>query len=274
MALLDKLIWQIEARMTDVLSLEVLAQRSAVSRYHMCRMFQQATGLSIMAYVRARRLSIAAQRIAQTEDDLLTIALDAGYGSHEAFTRAFTALFGVLPSTLRKTRKIAHLTLMEPFEMQKDMIVHVDSPDIRSLAAFRVIGFSLDCTLDNLSGIPQLWQSFNTREHELDGAASGTAYGVHLDMTEDGRFTYVAGMTSSAVPDGMQAFDIPANTYAMFTHRGHISDLSKTLYTIWNKMLPDAELEPKEGPDFELYDRRFNPTTGFGEVELWIPITQ
>ena len=72
---------------------------------------------------------------------------------------------------------------------------------------------------------------------------------------------------------GMDFVDIPASRYAVFTHSGHISDFPKTVYTIWNKYLPDAGLEPAGTPDFELYDRRFDPDTGRGDVEIWIPIS-
>ena len=55
-------------------------------------------------------------------------------------------------------------------------------------------------------------------------------------------------------------------------HDGHISDISKTIYTIWNKALSDEGLEPAETPDFELYDQRFDAATGRGTVEIWIPV--
>ena len=70
----------------------------------------------------------------------------------------------------------------------------------------------------------------------------------------------------------MDDVSIPAGRYAVFTHSGHISDLPKTVYTIWNKSLPDAGLNTREAPDFELYDCRFDPLTGRGDVEIWIPI--
>ena len=72
--------------------------------------------------------------------------------------------------------------------------------------------------------------------------------------------------------EGMDYVDIPAGRYAVFTHSGHISDLPRTVYTIWNKSLPDLGLEPRKAPDFERYDKRFDPETGRGTLEIWIPI--
>ena len=73
-------------------------------------------------------------------------------------------------------------------------------------------------------------------------------------------------------PDGMESLDVPAGQYAVFTHSGHIADLPKTIYTIWNKTLGEAGLKPRAAPEFELYDKRFDPETGRGIVEVWIPV--
>lgn len=273
MALLGRIIWQIETGLDAPVTLEALSKDCAVSKYHMCRVFQQEAGLSIMAYVRSRRLSEAARALAAGDEGLLGIALDAGYSSHEAFTRAFAGYFGVLPSTVRAARSVSCLSLMEPLKMKNDMIVEVARPEMRERAAFRVVGLSANCTFEEAGAIPGLWQDFNAREDEVSGAVSGAAYGVCCDADETGRFRYVAGVAAAQVPEGMDAVDIPAGRYAVFRHSGHISDLPRTVYTIWNKSLPDLDLEPAEAPDFELYDKRFDPRTGRGVVEIWIPIS-
>ena len=272
MSVLDKLIWQIEFNLHESLTLTRLSEHCAVSPHHMCRLFQKATGLSVMSYVRARRLSEAARSLAEQDKDVLTAALEAGYASHEAFTRAFARYFGVLPSSVRKARSLSSLSLMEPIAMKKDLIVDVPKPELRERGAFRVVGLSVKCSFEDTSAIPALWQSVNVREPEVVGAIPGTAYGVCCDFDEGGHFRYLAGVEATEKTDGMDFVDIPANRYAVFVHNGHISDFSKTVYTIWNKSLPDAGLEPVKAPDFELYDHRFDPETGRGIVEVWIPV--
>lgn len=272
MALLDKAIWQIETHLSKEMSLHGLADQCAASPEHMARVFRHATGMSIMAYLRARRLSQAAKRIAQGDDDILSVALDAGYGSHEAFTRAFARYLGVLPSTVRKARSVETLALMEPLKMQKDMIIEIDAPEIRVRDGFRVVGMSLRSSVETISAIPPLWQDFSAREAEVPGAVLGTAYGVCHDADEAGTFTYMAAIEATGPMEGMDMLDIPAGKYAVFTHRGHISDFLKLVYTAWNKGLSDAGLTPTMAPDFEVYDQRFDPKTGRGEVELYIPI--
>ncbi|MDA4848424.1 AraC family transcriptional regulator [Hoeflea poritis] len=275
MSVAERLVWQIERQLYDPLSISLLSERCAASPFHMARVFRTVTGLSPMTYVRARRLSEAAKRLASGKDDILTIALDAQFGSHEAFTRAFTRYFGVLPSSVRQARTIADLELMEPLKMKKDLIVNVAKPEIRERDGFRVIGMSKQASVETTSTIPPLWQAFAARYTELGDAINNPSYGVSWDGDENGNFRYLAGHEAGpdiAVPDGMQEILIPKARYAVFTHSGHISDIAKTIYTIWNKALPDEGLEPAETPDFELYDQRFDASTGRGTVEVWIPL--
>lgn len=271
MPLVDKLIWHIEVHLDEPLALQELSQRCAVNVHHMCRAFQLATGLSIMSYVRARRLSRAARVLAGGEADILTTALDAGYGSHEAFTRAFTAYLGVLPSAVKQSRDLSKLNLMEPLEMDKNRIVNVGAPTIQYKGAMRVVGIGTACVAGDISGIPAQWQALNARAHDVE--FGGTAYGISYDMNGSGDFRYLAGVETRKTPDGMDVVDIPAHRYAVFIHSGHISDLPKTIYTIWNKALPDAGLQPAQAPEFEVYDARFEVETGRGDVEVWVPVS-
>lgn len=272
MPALDKLIWQIESDLHKNLTLTVLSDRCAISTHHMCRLFQLSTGLSIMSYVRARRLSEAARTIAQCDADILTVALGAGYGSHEAFTRAFANYFNTLPSIVRKARSTSSLDLMEPITMKKNMFIDLQPPEIRRADAFMVVGLSTACSLENNGAIPALWQAFNLRESEVEAAVAGAAYGVCSVADAAGNCKYLAGVKALRKTPGMDHIEVPAQSYAVFVHNGHVSDLPRTAYTIWNKALPDAGLKTAPSPDFELYDRRFDPQTGRGIVEIWVPV--
>ncbi|MEM7241964.1 MAG: AraC family transcriptional regulator [Pseudomonadota bacterium] len=275
MPLYDKILWQIETRLNEPLTLDQLAAKSAVSTHHMCRVFREGAGLPIMAYIRARRLSEAAKAIAYDTPDLLTIALDAGYTSHEAFTRAFQNHFGMLPSALKHTQSLTQLTLTEAYTMQTDFNIDLNPPQRKSRAAFRVVGMSLDVSIKDLSGVPALWQSFAAREAEVPTPTPGVGYGVSFNSTEAGTFTYMAGVAGRGdIPTGMTHIDIPAGDYAVFTHAGHISEIHKTIFTIWNRGLTDNNLTPTYAADFEYYDQRFNPETGNGVVDIWIPVAQ
>ncbi|MCM5551604.1 AraC family transcriptional regulator [Pleomorphomonas sp. NRK KF1] len=274
MEILDRAIQHIEQNIREPLTLVELADLCCVSPWHLSRLFQANIGLAPISYLRARRLTIAAQALAKGDQEILPVALDAGYNSHEAFTRAFAGCFGVLPSTVRQTRTTCNLSLMEPWTMRKDMIIDLTPPKFRERGAFRVIGLSTRCTFETNSVIPKLWKDLDPRCGEVPSPVTGAAYGVCCDMEADGHFRYVAGLESTAtnVPAGLDSVDIPASRYAVFEHVGSLSIFNKTVYTIWNKALPDAGLQPGKTPDFELYDERFDPKTCSGTVEIWIPI--
>src|SRR5580698_2774858 len=97
----QKALWFIESHLADTLTLDDISGVAGVSRFHMVRAFGAATGFSVMRYVRARRLSEAARALAGGAPDILSLALEADYGSHEAFTRAFRDHFGITPETVR-----------------------------------------------------------------------------------------------------------------------------------------------------------------------------
>ncbi len=99
------------ARFVDVLavslddhdaSAEALASRLHLSRFHCDRLVAAAAGEPPATLRRRVLLERAAYRLITTDDDVLRVAIDAGYASHEAFTRAFGRAFGRAPSLWRR----------------------------------------------------------------------------------------------------------------------------------------------------------------------------
>src|SRR6202043_2719084 len=109
--------WFIESHFATDITLEYIANIGGGSPFHMLRAFRAATGLSVMRYVRGRRLSEAARSLSNGAPDILAVALEAGYGSHEAFTRAFRDQFGLTPEQARGQGQLDTLTLTEPIIM-------------------------------------------------------------------------------------------------------------------------------------------------------------
>lgn len=72
-----------------------MAAEHGTTEHHLRRMFSSLAGMPVSEYVRRRRMSLAAADVAKSSDDLLMIAVRYGYGSTEAFGRAFRAVHGV-----------------------------------------------------------------------------------------------------------------------------------------------------------------------------------
>jgi AraC family transcriptional regulator len=88
-------------------------------------------------------------------------------------------------------------------------------------------------------------------------------------------FDYLCGVevTSSVPrPDDCIELNVPARTYAVFEHAGHISTIEATFRAIWAGGLADAGARAAEGPVLERYDARFDPRTGLGGFEILVPV--
>lgn len=271
MKLVNETIWRIETHLGDDLTLHDLAQQVGVTPYHLSRVFRMRTGWSVMRYVRARRLSRAVPGIAAGQN-ILTIALDTGYASHEAFTRAFADHFGIVPSHVDDA---SNLTLTEVLPMTKPDYITLPTPDIRDGGGFTAIGLARNFDPKTIKDIPGLWAEFNNRTHEVDGPMTERNYGICYGAQEDGQFRYLAGNEASpdtAAPKGMDRLSVPQGRYAVFTYTGHLSDMAAFVGAIWDHGLSDAGLTVRNAPDYELYDTRMNPDTGEGTCEIWIPV--
>ena len=124
----QKALWYVESHLASALTLDEVAAIAGVSRFHIVRAFAAATGLSLIRYVRARRLSEAARALARGAPDILGVALEADYGSHEAFTRAFREHFGITPESVRGSAKFDTLQLQEPITMDSTVIDSLQPP--------------------------------------------------------------------------------------------------------------------------------------------------
>src|SRR5689334_16452182 len=113
----QKALWFAESHFASDITLDDIAAAAGASRYYLTRAFTAVSGQPLMRYVRGRLLSTAARALADGAPDILTVALDAGYGSHEAFTRAFTDHFGITPEAVRAQGHLDNLQLVEPIRM-------------------------------------------------------------------------------------------------------------------------------------------------------------
>lgn len=270
-----KALWFIETRLGGELTLADIARCAGVSRYVLLRAFGAATGQSVMRYVRARRLSEAARRLVAGASDILTVALDVGYGSHEAFTRAFRDQFGLTPDTVRAQRRLDNVSLMEPIRMDELLLIELEQPRIENGRAMLIAGLGERYRFETTQGIPRQWERFGPYIGNIPGQVGRTAYGVCCNADGAGNFEYIAGVEVSSFDDLPSEFSrvrIPAQRYVVFSHREHISRMHATVYTIWNKWLPTSGHTHADAPDFELYDERFDGRTGKGVVEIWLPV--
>ena len=207
--------------------------------------------------------------------DILSVALEAGYGSHEAFTRAFRDQFGITPETVRAHRRLDNLAPLEPLKMDETLPANLESPRFETGKPLLVAGLGERYTCETSKAIPAQWQRFGPHIDSIPGQIGHTTYGVCCNTDDDGNFDYICGVevsNFSELPREFARVRIPAQRYAVFSHRDHISTIRRTVNAIWNKWLPESGLEVADAPNFERYTESFDPRSGNGGLEIWIPV--
>src|SRR5271156_1931126 len=164
-----KALWFLEGRFGGEVSLDELSQAAGISRCHFAHVFARATGQSAMRYIRGRRLSEAARVLANGGPDILSVALDFGYGSHEAFTRAFRDQFGLTPESVRAQRHLDNVNLVEAIKMDDGPITTLAPPRIEQGRLLLIAGLSGKYSLDTHQNIPALWQRFQPHLGNVPG---------------------------------------------------------------------------------------------------------
>ena len=107
----------IRRRDDEALTLRSVAAELGYSEFYVSRKFREISGMQLRDYLRSRRLAFALRDVHEAERGLLDIALDYGFSSHEAFTRAFKDAYGVTPSDYRRHPKPVVLrTALHPFD--------------------------------------------------------------------------------------------------------------------------------------------------------------
>lgn len=270
-------LWYIESRFRGELALDDVAAAAGVSRFHLARAFPASVGSSVMAYVRARRLSEAAKSLANGADDILSVAIDAGYGSHEAFTRAFRDRFGLTPEAVRARRHTGTLNLQEPIRMDDTFDLRLGPPRLIKHRAFLVTGLSEHYSEGDVAGIPAQWQRFVPYLGAIPGQTGGrTTYGVCYNVDGSGMDYMCAVEVSnfSEVPRELARLSICEHLYAVFTHTGHVTAVKPMWKSVFNDWLPRSGYEIAQAPDFERYGETFDPVRGEGALEIWVPVTK
>ncbi|MHC4181090.1 MAG: AraC family transcriptional regulator [Planctomycetota bacterium] len=263
-----RVLVHIQDRLDDALCLEDLARIAHFSPCHFHRVFRGMVGESLMEHIRRLRLERAAHRLKFTDQRVTGIAFDAGYETHEAFTRAFRAMFGQAPSQFRKTSRTA------------------SSPDVPSSVHFVPDGTLEDFNPVDAGGLPMevriekvepvrvafmrhvgpYDQVGQTWEKLCAWAAPRGLLGPKLTMlgichdvpevTPQDKIRYDAclAVDDQFEPDGeVGVQEIAAGEYAVTTHQGPYKELGETYARLCGNWLPASGREVSPAPPFEIY---------------------
>ncbi len=270
----------IEKNMYEPIDIHDIARASNYSTYHFCRIFRSLVGDSPKEYLRKRRLTIAAERLAKGESSILNIALDCQFESHASFTRSFKQLFKLTPEQYREKSDPFRLIYKDQFSPH--MLHHLQNrlamePEIVMRSEIKVVGVARHYQEEDLD-IETLWSAFRPNVAQIVNRVGADAFGIYEEYQESEAnvgFSYICSVEVSDfdnVPAGMIARTIPEHLYAVFQHKGAISFLPDTLKYIWGSWLPKSHYDYVEKPDFELYSPGTQAEGAEKILFLYIPV--
>lgn len=279
---LNQALGHIERRLDQQVDVAELARIAATSEYHLRRMFSALAGMPLSEYIRRRRLTVAGADVLGGRESLLEIAVRHGYGSGEAFARAFRAMHGVGPGEARRTGAALvsqpRLTFRLTVEGSSSMRYRVvDRPD------FSVVGLKARVPLvhlgpnqeiiDFVRGIdPQTLERLEKLSDQEPQGIVAVCDDLDPSRAEGTELDYYQGVvTSAAAPDGTVVLPVPAGTWAVFTTSGPapqaIQELWRDVFTEW---FPSNPYRSRPGP--EILRTRLSPDRTEADAELWLPV--
>lgn len=281
----NRLVDLVDEHLTAEIDVEGFAAQVGTTEYHLRRMFSSLAGMPLSEYVRRRRMTVAAADVLDGEDDLLDIAVRYGYGSTEAFGRAFRSVHGVGPSDVRRDGGPLRTQPRLRFRLSVEGSTTMDTRIVER-PAFRLAGHATRVPLIHQGVNPHIQAhvtSIPAEEHlrlkqlgntEPEGLLQ-VSDDLDPDSTEGSELTYLHGVAvtqETSVPEGLDAIEVPAGSWAVFRTSGpHPAALQETWAATASEWFPSNPWRLRPGPSIvAVLDRADDFSTA--TCELWLPV--
>ncbi|GHI90937.1 MULTISPECIES: AraC family transcriptional regulator [Streptomyces] len=282
---LNHLVDLVEERLGAEPDVPALAAALGTTEYHLRRMFSSLAGMPLSEYVRRRRMTVAASDVVRGGDDLLSVAVRYGYGSTEAFGRAFRAVHGAAPRDVRRDGGPLRTQPQLRFRLTVEGSTPMDTR-FADRPAFRLIGHATRVPLIHEGVNPHIQEHVAAlpREAHVRLKALGDTDPAGLlqvcddlapDSAEGSELTYLHGVAVSAAtpaPDDLDAIEVPAGTWAVFRSSGAFPDALQTTWAATaSEWFPSNPWRLRPGPSIvAVLERAADFSTATSE--LWLPV--
>ncbi|BCJ56949.1 AraC family transcriptional regulator [Micromonospora endophytica] len=282
---LNRLVDLVEEHLVEDVDVDTFAKMCGTTEYHLRRMFSSLAGMPLSEYVRRRRMTVAASDVVRGESDLLSIAVRHGYGSTEAFGRAFRAVHGAAPGDVRRDGGPLRSQPQIRFRLTVEggLPMHTRIVDRQ---AFRLVGHAARVPLIHHGVNPHIQRhiaALPAAEHLRLKALSDTEPAGLLavsddldpDFPEGTELTQLHGVAiggDTPVPADLDTIEVPAGRWAVFRSSG---PYPQTFQTTWaataTEWFPSNPWRLRPGPALTAilaHAADFRTAT----CELWLPV--
>jgi len=290
---MHRVLEHVDRHLDETLELDALASVANFSPFHFHRLFSAWTGETPGDYLRRRRLETGALRlISQPDTPVLQVALSVGFGSSEAFARAFKARFGASPTAWR-ARARQH---RNPDQVERNLNQDAleanryppASPITHGEGVMKVTLMDREpahvAYLRHIgpygAPIAEFWRTVVAPWMGTNGLFGRPRYGVSYDdpgIAAPERCRYDACIEVPEAFSGTgdyQITAIPGGRYASTRFSGTTSDIVDAWAKLLRDWLPESGMQLDSRPFFEYYglDATFDPKTGVFTCDLCIPV--
>ncbi len=309
---MNRVLDYIDHHLDSPLELGMLADVANFSRFHFHRMFAGWIGETLGEYIRRRRLEVGAIQLSTRPNlTVLEVATYIGFGSGEAFGRAFKKRFGCTPAVWRTGAGRRSAEQLAAMRMRKSEYDRGDSnldhtlsnPDQISIAdfgdhdAFEYTNAGTNMKVDIIDlpavkvayirkigsygvDVGRFWAATFNPWLNANGLARQACYGISHDdpsitPADKCRFDACAEIPQGFLPSPPASIaELPGGRYAITKYVGTSAGISDVWMEFFRAWLPSSGLQCDARPCFEYYppDVRMDPKTGIFECDLCIPV--
>ncbi|HCA22303.1 MAG TPA: AraC family transcriptional regulator [Lachnospiraceae bacterium] len=229
----------IEQNLSETLDIKDIAMKAALSPFYYQRIFGAMCGMTVGEYIRARRMTLAAQDLACSDRKVIDIAMKYGYDSPDSFAKAFQRFHGISPSQARESG--ANLRSFAPLHI-KITLEGGSMLDYKIVekAPFTVIGIKKSFNTEtNYTEVPEFWNEWMSDMKGLKGM-----FGISTDMDGKNFYYWIADlyMPWDDIPADCEVYQIPGGLWAVFKCKGPLPGSIQTVNTqIWSEWLPSLQ---------------------------------
>ncbi|SCF34945.1 AraC family transcriptional regulator [Micromonospora viridifaciens] len=279
---LNQALDHLERHLDQPVDVAELARIACTSEHHFRRLFSALAGMPLSEYVRRRRLTVAGAEVLAGELSLLDVAVRWGYGSNEAFARAFRAVHGVGPGEARRTgavlRSQPRMSFRLVVEGSSSMEYRIVEKD-----AFRLVGRKARVPLVHEGMNPAIVAFVKGIDRETVGRIEAlsdqeprgivnVSDDLAGDRAEGTELDYWHGVVTGAdAPEDLDSLPVAAGSWAVFQTSGAFPQAVQYLWRdVFTQWFPSNPYESRPGP--EISQVRVSADGTQADAELWIPV--
>ena len=285
---IEKCIQFIENHIYENVTVEEIAAEVGYSVFHFCRIFNLCRGMSIMEYIRSRRLSLAANELFSGRK-IIDIALDYGFETQSGFAKAFRKEFVYSP-----TQYIKRMTVYVNAKQLIEIGEYIMKPIFLKKPAFKVAGYGIQTNIagsNYTKDIASFWSNYDgenleTKMYEILKPQKHGEVGLCISSSENGNVIYLLGVIVndfSRVNGEMLTVEVPEAEYAVFTtppvdttNESKQDEFAEVIKSTWKFIFEDwfkdsGYAYDESKIDFEFYDERchFRSDT---VMDIYVPV--